>query len=239
MTAFVTQGVECHAVDMRGHGRSGGVRGDVGSIDDAVAEAVKLVVDKASDRLPLVLLGHSLGSLVAFLAAHQLATERELPTPDMVILSGFAMDSISPPFGVRQLTPLLIRLPAIVRAITAVLARMQPHAPACPLPPPHELTHCSKSAEATVRDPLHHHGWIQNRTALALLDGRARCKALLPVWGRSFSILMVHGGWDTLCPVSACEAVVAAVPDGDVTLAVFDGLFHEVRPDRSTASFAR
>lgn len=224
-------GYECHAVDFRGHGRSAGERGDIGSLSGAVADVIALVADVTTppaDTVPLVLMGHSLGSMVAFLAAHQLATKASLPTPDMVIILGFAMDSISPPFGIRQLVPVLRQMPAVVRAVTAALSTFQPQGPACPLPPAHELTSCAEAASATLRDPLHYHGWIQNRTALALLDGRAQCKAILPQWGAGFAFLLVHGEADTLCPRSACDALIAASPQRDKELKVFDGLRHEV-----------
>jgi acylglycerol lipase len=232
LSLCAARGFECFTVDFRGHGRSAGERGDVGSLDGAVSDAVKLVVDESTDGLPRVLLGHSLGSLICFLTAHRLATDPSLPTPDMVVLSGFAMDSVSPPFGVKQLVPVLRRLPSSVRAITALLATLQPQGLACPLPPPSELTHCADSNAAVLRDPLHHHGWIQNRTALALLDGRARCKALLGEWGAQFAFLLVHGGDDELCPVSADEALMAASPQADKELAVFPGLYHEILFER-------
>ena len=120
-------------LDFHGHGRSAGARGDVGSLDAAVAEAVRLVAtDEHRARLPIALFGHSLGSLVTFIAAHRLATNPALPTPDMVVLAGFAMDSLSPPFGIKQLTPVLRALPTAIHAIVRVLAAA-PYAPACEL----------------------------------------------------------------------------------------------------------
>ena len=84
-----------------------------------------------------------------------------------------------------------------------------------------------------------HHGWIQNRTALALLEGRARCARLLPDWGRSFPFLLIHGGEDSLCPKSACEALLRHSPQPDKTLRLYDGCFHEVlnerQPERDAA----
>ena len=222
-------------MDFQGHGRSGGARGDIGSLEAAVNDATELVTTvcaRSTTRLPIALFGHSLGSMITFLAAHKLSTDEALRTPDMVVLSGFAMDSVSPPFGLQLLTPVLRSVPSVVRAVTAVLARLQPQGPACPLPAAHELTRCPEQAAAVQHDPLHHHGWIQNRTALALLDGRARCQQLLPVWGCGFPFLLVHGGEDELCPRSACEALMAASPQCDKELKVFPGLLHEVLFER-------
>ena len=229
------KGIECHALDLRGHGQSAGERGDIGSLDGAIADLIDLVrsIDASGEaRLPLILLGHSLGSMITFLAAHHLATTPELRTPDMVIMSGFAMDSLSPPFGIQQLTPVLRQLPSIVYRVTSILAAVQPQGPACPFPAPKELTSCPEQADRALSDPLNYHGWIQNRTALALLAGRARCRSLLPVWGSAFPFLLVHGGADNLCPVSAPETLMRASPQPDKQLRVFDGLKHEVLLER-------
>jgi len=99
---------------------------------------------------------------------------------------------------------------------------------------PHALTHDAERAQRALSDPLVYHGWIQNRTAIALLDARARCKALLSKWGDgAFPFLLVHGGHDTLCPRSACDALLAAAPQHDKELKVYDGLLHEVIHERS------
>jgi acylglycerol lipase len=223
-------GVSCHALDFRGHGQSGGARGDIGGLDGAIDDVVSLVasvVASSHPALPIVLLGHSLGSMIAMLASHKLANSTSLPTPDAVILSGFAMDSESPPFGIHSLIPLLRQMPAVIRAICGVLSVVQPSGPACPLPTPSELTHCPAESARCAGDPFHYHGWIQNRTALCLLVARARCKSLLQAWGSSFPFLLIHGGADTLCPRSACDSLLAASPQPDKELQLHDGLYHE------------
>ena len=227
------RGILVFSFDFHGHGLREGIRGDFGKLDDAISEAIELVNSEraaapATPDVPLIIMGHSLGSMVAFLVAHELATTAELPTPSLCVLSGFAMDSVSPPFGVKALVPVLRAMPSAIHKIVTVLAALQPHGPACPLPHASELTHDAQQAALALNDPLHFHGWIQNRTGLALMDARARCMALLPVWGRDFPFLMVHGGADELCPRSACESVLASSPQRDKNLKVFPGLFHEI-----------
>ena len=239
-----SSGLIVSSFDFQGHGTRGGdgCRGDFGSLDNAIAESIELIKSErkasATTEVPFIVFGHSLGSLVAFLLSHELATAA-LPGPSLVILSGFAMDSVSPPFGVKALTPVLRAAPSVIHKITEVLSGLNPHGPACPLPPPTELTHDEERAAHSLRDPLMHHGWIQNRTALALLEGRARCARLLPDWGRSFPFLLIHGGEDSLCPKSACEALLRHSPQPDKTLRLYDGCFHEVlnerQPERDAA----
>jgi alpha-beta hydrolase superfamily lysophospholipase len=210
------------------------MRGDFGTLDDAIADVVDLVVSEAASYppLPIIVFGHSLGSMVAFLAAHKLETTPSLPSPSLVVLSGFAMDSVSPPFGVSSLIPLLRAVPSVIHKVTAVLSAVNPYGPACPLPAPNELTHDQERAEQSHQDPLMFHGWIMNRTALALMDGRARCRRLLSEWGSTFPFLLVHGGADELCPRTACDLLMAQSPQVDKKLAVFDGLRHEVLNER-------
>jgi acylglycerol lipase len=222
--------IEAFALDYHGHGRREGARGDFGEIDDAIDETVELVVSESqrNPSLPIVVFGHSLGSMIAFLTAHRLSLSSTLPTPTAVVLSGFAMDSVSPPFGIKALTPVLRALPGVILRITTVLASVQPQGPACPLPPASELMDDEERAKQALADPLQYQGWIQNRTACALLEGRKRCKALLGEWGRDFPFLMLHGGADDLCPRTACDALIAASPQADKELKVYDGSAHEV-----------
>ena len=228
--------IEAFAFDFCGHGRRAeGARGDFGALDEAVAEAVALVVSEsggaAGAGVPIILFGHSLGSMVTFLAAHELAKRPELPTPACVVLSGFAMDSVSPPFGVSALTPVLRAVPSVVRAVCTVLSALQPTGPACPLPPATALMSDPERAARASRDPLQHQGWIQNRTAVALLDARAKCTALLGEWGAEFPFLLVHGGRDALCPRSAVDALLAASPQPDKAAYVYKNALHEVLND--------
>ena len=83
----------------------------------------------------------------------------------------------------------------------------------------------------TASDPLQYNGWIQNRTALALLDARKRCYELLPTWGNDFPFLLIHGERDALCPLSAPQALMAKSPQRDKTLKVYAGSLHETLND--------
>jgi lysophospholipase len=62
------RGITVHAVDHRGHGRSGGPRGHVGRFGEYVADLEqwrRAVTTKLPPGLPVFLLGHSLGGLIA------------------------------------------------------------------------------------------------------------------------------------------------------------------------------
>jgi len=81
-------GVAVHALDHRGHGRSGGEMGTVERFSDFLDDLSTFlsIVRTEHPTGPLVLLGHSMGGLIA--TAYVL--ERQ-PQPDLFILSGPAI----------------------------------------------------------------------------------------------------------------------------------------------------
>jgi lysophospholipase len=71
--ALVAAGFNVWALDHRGHGRSGGERGDIGSMDAVVADLDLLVDIAGAEQRPIFLLGHSMGGAIAlaYAQAHQ------------------------------------------------------------------------------------------------------------------------------------------------------------------------
>lgn len=106
-------GLAVYAHDHLGHGRSGGPRGWVASFEnflDDVGQMHQRVL-AAHPGVPLFLLGHSMGGLIA--AAYVL--ERE-PKPDFLILSGPAIVPILDPSDRRIDASRLSKDPAVQRA---------------------------------------------------------------------------------------------------------------------------
>src|SRR4051794_39270056 len=62
---LAARGIDVLAFDLPGHGRSGGRRGHVDRFDDLLDEAEDLIADRRALGVPVVLLGHSLGGLIA------------------------------------------------------------------------------------------------------------------------------------------------------------------------------
>ncbi|MBC7879513.1 MAG: lysophospholipase [Anaerolineales bacterium] len=63
--AFGKEGYALFTYDLRGHGRSGGTRGHISSIEDFMKD-IDLLLDQARNRypgLPIILYGHSLGGI--------------------------------------------------------------------------------------------------------------------------------------------------------------------------------
>jgi len=110
---LAARGMAVHALDHRGHGRSGGEMGTVESFDhylDDLSTFLSLVRGEEPHG-PLVLLGHSMGGLIV--AAYLL--ERR-PQPDLVILSGPAIVPIMEAEGRRVDATRLSRDPEAQRA---------------------------------------------------------------------------------------------------------------------------
>jgi len=223
-------GVECVGLDFHGHGHSAGTPGDLGSLEDTLADAASFVtsVSLRTPSLPVAIFGHSLGAMVGFVVAHRLSSSGRPGLPACVVLSGFAMDSESPPLGFEALRPLL-RLwdGRLIARVVAVLSRVVPMMDAVPLDSAW-LTSCPEQLRLLQEDPLNYKGWIRNRTAHCLLGLRAQCRTLLPYWGNDFSFLLVHGANDQVCPRSAVDSLMSASPSRDKQCCVYEGLRHEV-----------
>lgn len=69
-----SRGIECHLFDLRGHGESEGPRGHVGRFSHYLDDLARVVgtVERRGGTTPILLFGHSLGSLIAlcFVRAH-------------------------------------------------------------------------------------------------------------------------------------------------------------------------
>lgn len=102
------RGVAVHALDHRGHGHSGGEVGTVEEFGHYLDDLSRFMglVRAEEPRGPLILLGHSMGGLIA--AACVL--ERE-PRPDLFVLSGPAIVPILEPGGRRIDAARLSRCP--------------------------------------------------------------------------------------------------------------------------------
>ncbi len=93
--ALTGAGIDVFAYDQRGFGGSAGVRAYVdrfSQFHDDLAERM-LAARAASPGLPLVLYGHSLGGLIT---AGYVLSGRELPMPDLLVLSAPGLDAEQP-----------------------------------------------------------------------------------------------------------------------------------------------
>ena len=204
---FNARGYAVRSYDQCGHGRTPGRRGalprPLALIDD-LAE----VYDRFAAPLPAppLLLGHSMGGLVALRAV----LDRRVAPPALVLSSP----------ALRAWTP------AWEQALATRLARVLPNLPLRSGLPFEALSHASPVVDAYRRDPLRS-GWITPRLARFIFESGRHCIALaatLPV-----PTLLLVAGADRLVDARGSHAFAAAAKaSGHLTTHVYEDLFHEL-----------
>ncbi|EHB55348.1 Acylglycerol lipase [Mycolicibacterium rhodesiae JS60] len=212
---FGQAGLVTYALDHRGHGRSGGKRVRVRSIDEYTGDFDTLVKIATADHpgLKRIVLGHSMGGGIVFAWGVQHAGDF-----DLMVLSGPAVAAQT---GVSRGKLLL------GKAVGSLLPDL----------PVEELDSTAISRDPEVvaaynADPLVHHGKIPAGIAKALVS----VGETMPQRARQLTapLLVVHGADDALVPAGGSELLVDCVGSSDVHLKVYPGLFHEVfnEPER-------
>lgn len=212
---FGASGLITYALDLRGHGRSGGKRVYLRDISEYTDDFHTLVGIAAADHpgLPRVVLGHSMGGGVVF------AYGVEHPDDYVaMVLSGpavYAQDAVS----------------SVMIAVAKVVGSILPGLPVEKLPT-EAISRDPDVVAAYLADPLVHHGKLPAGIAKALLKvGETmprRASAL------SAPLLVVHGEQDKLIPVEGSRRLMEGVGCTDAQLKVYPGLYHEVfnEPER-------
>lgn len=201
------RGFAVRAYDQSGHGRSSGQRGalvrPLAPLDD-LAEvhrhfAAQLVATP-------VLLGHSLGGLIALRAVLDGRV-----APRALVLSSPALRTWSP---------------AWQQALAARLARVLPSLPLRSGLPFAALSHDPAVVAAYRHDPLRS-GWITPRLARFIFEGGPHCIANAAAL--AVPTLLLAAGADRLVdPGGSRDFAAAAQATGRLSAQVFDGLFHEL-----------
>jgi alpha-beta hydrolase superfamily lysophospholipase len=214
---FAARGCAVHAYDQRGHGKSAGIRGHVQRFSDYLddLEAMLRCVREQHPKLPVVLVGHSMGGLVV--AAF--ARERR-PEVAGVVTSGAALrlsDDVSRAMivGTRAAGRLLPRLRFDAKIDPAGLSRVP------------------EIVRAYIEDPL---VFRKITTCLA--------KELFGAIGRTgqggadvaLPTLLLHGESDPICPVEGSRRFYAQLGAVAKGLRTYPGLFHEIfnEPERES-----
>jgi alpha-beta hydrolase superfamily lysophospholipase len=211
---LVDAGYAVYALDHRGHGRSDGPRALIEQVDLAVSDLDQLVVLAATAQpgLPVFLLGHSMGAMIALRYA-PLHQDRLAG----VILSG-ALAALED-------------VPAPLRLVGQLLSRIAPRTPLIAIDP--ALVSRDPAVVRAYRDdPLVHHGKLPARTAAQIADTVASFPQT--VGAITVPILIMYGTADALCPPAGSVMVGERVGSADRTVTPYAGLFHEIlnEPER-------
>lgn len=212
---LTSRGWRVAAHDHRGHGRSGGRRAALRSANDLVHDAGQRL-QAFTDELgtPPVVLGHSMGGLIAA----RLALDGATPLAGLVLLS--------PAFA--------LHLGSLQRAALAGLARTLPGLPLAHRRARPQLTHDQVVADAYARDPLVNR-WVTPRLAHFI----ATAGPAVVAQARQLQVrtLLLVAGDDRVVDAGGSRAFANAAPPGKVALRWYDQAWHELLHE--TAELAR
>jgi acylglycerol lipase len=211
---LVGDGIAVRAADHRGHGLSEGKRTSVVRFDDYVDD-LTTVIAQARARWPslhLVLLGHSMGGLIAL----DLAVRESAPLVGLVVSAPAAC-----PREVSRFTA----------AIGRALSRVAPDTGVLRLP----LNRISRDpavVDAYNNDPLVFRTPIRARLGAEMLVAMDRVDAGLP--SLRVPLLVMQGTADGLVDPGCGPHVYERAGSADKTLKMYDGLWHEIfnEPER-------
>ncbi len=200
--------------DQRGHGRSAGALGRLNHADDLLCD-LAFVIDalQAQAAGALVLLGHSMGGLVAarFVAEELAAQPAAWARPvDALVLSSPALDP-----GMNAVQKLMLALVGPLAPNLGVNNGLNPD----------WISRDKSVVQAYVADPLVHDR-IAPRLARFIVDGGEAVRRHAPQW-RLPTLLLYAGSDRCVAPVGS-SAFAAAAPKAVVTVREFPALFHEI-----------
>lgn len=197
--------------DLRGHGQTGGPRGHFPSLDIVLQDIHQFVAFQKQNNpgLPVFLYGHSLGGL--------LALSYGIQHPEGIkgmIVTGSALRSV------LQEQKMKIMMARVLGTL----------APAMTIPSGLEAASISRDpavVEEYVNDPL-----VHDKTSLGLGKAALTAIDLCFSHARDFKppLLIMHGKADRLTYPSGSEdfAKLAGETNKDVTLKLWEGLYHEI-----------
>jgi len=203
---FNDLGLTVRTYDHRGHGRSGGPRGDVPNDESLLLDA-KMVFDDFAQQIAGTpfLLGHSMGGLIAA----RFAVENRSPLRGLILSS----------------PPLTIALKPAQKILFKILSAI---APGIALPNGLEqryLSHDQKVVDAYAKDPLVHPK-ISARLLNFMLNSIEIVHSKAPVL--NLPTLMVIAGDDHIVDASGSQSFYSLLPVGVATIHVYPQLYHEI-----------
>jgi acylglycerol lipase len=208
--SLAPRGFAVTSFDLRGHGKSEGLRGYVNHFEDFVDDLAvfRKAVDLRYPGKPLFLFGHSIGGTiaVAYAAGHQRGVAGCILSA-AVAKPGSSVTSVSI---------------AVARVMSAVFPRM-----GVAFVDALALSRDESVVAAYMNDPLVYRGRIRARLGAELINTVERTlpsqMALIEL-----PVLVLQGSEDRLSNVASSDLIFESVKSRDKTLKRYDGFYHEI-----------
>ena len=211
---LMRRGIGVFALDLRGHGRSDGPRGQVEGFDEYLDDLSVYLNDLKEELppVPLFLLGHSMGGLVvASLVVASLVAQRGADELAGVVLS-------SPALQLPGKTPtLLLKLAPLV-------SRWLPNVPVQGVDLS-GLSHDPTVERSYRTDPLTTVQGVRARLGFEMTRAMDRVRRRPEAF--DVPLYLFHGTADAITDPAGTRWLAEHAASDDVTLRLWDGLYHE------------
>jgi acylglycerol lipase len=199
-----------YSIDLRGRGKSDGERFYVEKFEDYVSDVTSLValVKKQEPGLPVFMLGHSAGGVVA--SVYALDHQEELTG---LICESFAFEVPAPDFAL---------------AVIKGLSHIAPHAHVLKLHN-EDFSRDPAVVEVMNNDPLIAHEVQPTQTVASMVRADERLKKEFP--RIKLPVLILHGTKDKATKPSGSQHFYEMAGSKDKTLKLYEGSFHDLLND--------
>lgn len=206
---FTRRGYTVYAMDLRGHGESGGRRAYAESFGHLMEDIRRFLdrIRKNERGKKVFLVGHSFGG--------QLALNYGVRHPEGV--AGIIVSSPN--------VSLKVRIPLVKRLAAPVLSRLVPK-----LALGNELDPSMVSRDPEVVDAYRRDPKIQKKITTRLADIVLENHLYIMDLARKFKVpsLLMHAGADLICSPEGTRAFFENIPIKDKRFKVYEGFYHEL-----------
>lgn len=200
--------VSIYAFDNRGHGKSAGKRGHIDSFADYIND-LNIFIDHVrmqDDRLPLVLLGHSLGGVIAM----KYALEHPEKFSALILSSAGLIPAFEIPAWQKKMAGVLNSILPSVLQPNGLNAK--------------DLSHDQDVVKTYLNDPLVHDR-VSVRFFNEFMNAEEEC--IRRASELSMPLLVFHGTDDKIVSCTGSQQVYEKASSKDKKIILFEGFFHE------------